>query len=284
MHIGSVTRRSTKVQVRGNVYGDYDCEAPTLSSAAPRRLRKHSPSTSAFALAEVRAAGEPAEPPPPLKRRSAPLVHKARAPDQRFRVGARCRKWGLSGLFLGTYSPLPYAAHCRRSPRTRCLRSGFAVESAIEVSLPKAAQGMPHAAGPRSPHRREPCRPPRSPTQRTEKERSQTLPCRALSHARTRPSTRYSRPGQGSARVPSEHGSWRSASSTMASGCRPALQHADHRPAHCRVPHCRRRPPACPCGSGRARLGVLHDAFQSERVQPLRRAGPSELLPACPGP
>ena len=72
--------------------------------------------------------------PPPLKRWSAPLVHMARAPDKRFRVGARCRRWGLSGLFLGTYSPLPYAAPCRRSPRTWPVRCGFATEpSGVEL-------------------------------------------------------------------------------------------------------------------------------------------------------
>jgi hypothetical protein len=76
------------------------------------RLHMHGPPTSAFALTEVRAACEPAEPPPPLKRWSARLVHRARPPDQRFRVRGEVEDWGLSGLFIGTYSslrPLPYA-------------------------------------------------------------------------------------------------------------------------------------------------------------------------------
>jgi hypothetical protein len=92
-------------------YGDSDSGAPTLSSATRRRLRIHGATTSAFALAEVRAASEPTEPPPPLKRWSARLVHRAQAPDQRFRV--RASRWtsGFSGLFIGTYSALPYEHH-----------------------------------------------------------------------------------------------------------------------------------------------------------------------------
>jgi hypothetical protein len=85
------------------------------------------------------------QPPPPLKRWSARLVHRALAPDRHFRVRASALRSRFSGLFLGTYSVLPHAAPCRAAPRTRSLRSGFALESAIEVSLRGAAQGMPDA-------------------------------------------------------------------------------------------------------------------------------------------
>jgi hypothetical protein len=106
---------------RGAVFfgGDSDRRAPTLSSATRRRLRIHGTTTSTFALTEVRAAKEPTEPPPPLKRWSERLVHRARAPGQRFRVRAGVRNCRFSGLFIGTYSPLPYAVPCRRSQRTR---------------------------------------------------------------------------------------------------------------------------------------------------------------------
>ena len=59
----------------------------------------HGTTTSTFALTEVRAACEPTEPPPPLKRWSARLVHWAQAPGQPFRVQTSVRRCRFSGLF-----------------------------------------------------------------------------------------------------------------------------------------------------------------------------------------
>jgi hypothetical protein len=61
------TRRSTKVQWPCRVSGDSELQVPILNSAAHGRLRMHGPPTSTFALAEVWAASEPTEPPPPKK-------------------------------------------------------------------------------------------------------------------------------------------------------------------------------------------------------------------------
>ena len=47
------------------------------------------------------------------------LVHRAQAPDQRFRVRAEVEDLGFSGLFIGTCSAFPYAALCRVAPRTQ---------------------------------------------------------------------------------------------------------------------------------------------------------------------
>ena len=105
----------------------------------------HGTTTSTFAFTEVRAACEPTEPPPLLKRWSASLVHRARAPDQRFRVPLRWRRWGLSGLFIGTYSAVPYAALCRVAQPVRHVRCPFAVESPVELVMHRAAEGMPLA-------------------------------------------------------------------------------------------------------------------------------------------
>ena len=127
------------------VYGDSDSGAPTLSSAAPGRLCMHGATTSTFALTEVLAAREPTEPPPPLERWSARLVHGVQPADQRFRVRASVRSRRLSGLFLGTCSPFAYAALCRLASRTLSLRCGFAVESSGEVMVRRAAQCMPYA-------------------------------------------------------------------------------------------------------------------------------------------
>ena len=41
----------------------------------------------------------------------------------------------LSGLFLGTYSALPYAALCRVVQRVRPVRFAFAVESSVEIAV-----------------------------------------------------------------------------------------------------------------------------------------------------
>ena len=84
-------------------------------------------------------------PPPPSTRWLARLVHRAQAPDQQFRVRAEIEDRGSSGLFLGTYSPLPYAAPCGWSPRTRPLTSGSAIASPVEVVLQRAALGLPYA-------------------------------------------------------------------------------------------------------------------------------------------
>jgi hypothetical protein len=87
-------------------------------------------------------------PPPPLKRWSARLVYGAWAPDQRFRVRAEVEDRGFSGLFLGTYAALPHAATCSVAPRTRPIRWRFVVESSVEVTMHRAAQGMPYAPAP----------------------------------------------------------------------------------------------------------------------------------------
>jgi len=47
------------------VHGDSKLRGPTLSRAAPGRLRMHVPATAPLALGEVRAVFEPTEPPPP---------------------------------------------------------------------------------------------------------------------------------------------------------------------------------------------------------------------------
>jgi hypothetical protein len=101
--------------------------------------------TSAFVGLVTRWSRDAPEPPPPLKRWSARLVHRAQASDQRFRVWPRCRRSGLSGLFLGTCSTLPYAALCRVAPRTQLVRWGFAAGSSVDEPLHRAALGMPHA-------------------------------------------------------------------------------------------------------------------------------------------
>jgi hypothetical protein len=51
----------------------------------------------------------------------------------------------LSGLFLGTYSALPYAALCRVAQRVRPVRCGFAVEYSVEgrcVGQPSASHAV----------------------------------------------------------------------------------------------------------------------------------------------
>jgi hypothetical protein len=86
-------------------------------------------------------------PPPPLKRWSAPLVHRAQAPDQRFRVRTSVWNCRFSGLFIGTYSAVPYAALCSVAPRTRPVRCGFVIESPVGMAAHRAARGMPYADG-----------------------------------------------------------------------------------------------------------------------------------------
>jgi hypothetical protein len=78
-------------------------------------------------------------PPPPLERWLARLVHRAQAPGQRFRVRTEVEDRGFSGLFIGTYSPVPYAALCRVARRVRPIRSAFAIEFQVDEALRRAA-------------------------------------------------------------------------------------------------------------------------------------------------
>jgi hypothetical protein len=85
-------------------------------------------------------------PPPPLSNRwLARFVHRAQAPGQRFRVWGEVEGRRFSGLFIGTYSAVPYAALCRMGQRVRPVRCAFAVESSVEIAVHRAAQGMPYA-------------------------------------------------------------------------------------------------------------------------------------------
>src|SRR5712691_3408811 len=74
-------------------------------------------------------------PPPPSKRWLARLVHRARAPDQRFRVRTSVWNCRFSGLFIGTCSTVPYAALRRVAQRVRPVRCAFAVESSVEIAV-----------------------------------------------------------------------------------------------------------------------------------------------------
>jgi len=89
-------------------------------------------------------------PPPPSKRWLARLVHRARAPDQRFRVRTSVWNCRFSGLFIGTCSTVPYAALRRVAQRVRPVRCAFAVESSVEIAVHRAGQGMPYACDMRS--------------------------------------------------------------------------------------------------------------------------------------
>jgi hypothetical protein len=120
------------------VSGDPSLGPATLSSAAPMRLHMHGATTSVFAPPEDWAAWNATVPPPPLKRWEAPLAHRAQALEQRFRVRTEGRRSGLSGLFLGTYSALPFAAPCRLMPRTRHVCSGYAAK-VLRFALPHSA-------------------------------------------------------------------------------------------------------------------------------------------------
>ena len=80
-------------------------------------------------------------PPPPLTRWSARLVFRAQAPDQPFLV--RVRSCRFSGPFIGTYSPVPYAAPSRVAPRTRPVGCAFAVESSVGAPLHGQHQACP---------------------------------------------------------------------------------------------------------------------------------------------
>ncbi len=61
------------------------------------------------------------------------------------RIGHRRLTSVFSGLFIGTYSAVPYAALCRVVPRTRHVRCGFAIESPVDMAAHGAARGMPYA-------------------------------------------------------------------------------------------------------------------------------------------
>lgn len=115
------------------------------SSAAPGRLRTNSSSSSTFAPSEVLAADEPPQPPPPLKRWLTCLVHRAQAPNQRFRVQARVQNCRFSRLLIGTCSPVPYAAPCGVARSVRPVRCGSATESSGRELLHRAALTQPCA-------------------------------------------------------------------------------------------------------------------------------------------
>ena len=134
-----------KVTQSGGITRDSAGGAPILSRRVPYAVHLRGALTGHFVGSVARRSHDGREPPPPLKRWSARLVPRAQAPDQRFRVRSMGRKCRLSGLFLGTYSPVPYAAPCRLAPRTRPVRCRFAVESLDEVKMRRAARGMPYA-------------------------------------------------------------------------------------------------------------------------------------------
>ena len=86
--------------------------------------------TSGFARSEAPGYGELAKPPPLSKRWSARLVHRAQAPDQRFRVRAEVEDRGFSGLFSRDLLNFAHAALCgraTRAARTLRIRDGSAV-------------------------------------------------------------------------------------------------------------------------------------------------------------
>jgi hypothetical protein len=83
----------------------------------------HGPPTSNFAPTEVRAAGEPTEPPPPSIRWLACLVHRAQRLARGFAFGLRSKIRVYRGLFSGPTQLLhtcpmqavaPHAAHYQR--------------------------------------------------------------------------------------------------------------------------------------------------------------------------
>ena len=74
------------------------------------------------------------------------LMHRAQAPDQRFRVWPRCRRSGLSGIVLGTYSAAAPAALCSVARHVRPLRCGFATEDCGAEALHGACPVQPYAA------------------------------------------------------------------------------------------------------------------------------------------
>jgi hypothetical protein len=83
--------------------------APRSSGRLPYAVHMHASLTSRFVESVTRGVRYGLEPPPPLKRWSARLVHRAQAPDQRLRVRASVRRCRFSGPFIGTYSAMPYA-------------------------------------------------------------------------------------------------------------------------------------------------------------------------------
>ncbi len=120
---------------------------PTLSRRPLWRCICRPMVTSIFVGFVEAGYGELMIPPPPSKRWSARLVHRAWAPDQRFRVRAEVEDRRFSGLFLGTCSTLPCAAPCGWEPRTRPLTCQFAARSGRHGRCPRAAPSVPYAEG-----------------------------------------------------------------------------------------------------------------------------------------
>jgi hypothetical protein len=77
MVLTSLRATNPKVEWHRRVSGDSELLVPTLSSAAPRRLRLHCATTSNSVLYEIRAASEPMEPPPPAKPNEKVLVRSS---------------------------------------------------------------------------------------------------------------------------------------------------------------------------------------------------------------
>src|SRR3984885_8724924 len=107
---GVQTRRS----VKGVSFSGLDAGFTTLSRRVPYAMHMHEAWTSQFVGSVTRRVRHGPEPPPLLKRWPAGLVHWAQATGQRFRVGGNGRRQGLSGLFLGAYSPPRTLPHARR--------------------------------------------------------------------------------------------------------------------------------------------------------------------------
>ena len=53
----------------------------------------------------------------------------------------------FSGLFIRTYSAVPYAALRKVAQCGRPVRCGFAIESPVDMAVQRAAQGLPYADG-----------------------------------------------------------------------------------------------------------------------------------------
>ena len=113
--------------------------AQTLIRRLPYAAHTHEALTSDFIGSVTRTVRDGLDPPPPSNRWSARLVHRAQAPGQRFRVRTSVRNCRFSGLFIGTYSAVPYAAPRRVAQRGRPVRCAFAVESSVEIVLHRAA-------------------------------------------------------------------------------------------------------------------------------------------------
>ena len=114
--------------------------AQTLIRRLPYAAHTHEALTSDFIGSVTRTVRDGLDPPPLLKRWSAPLVPRAQAPDQRFRVRASVWKMPIfSGLFIGTYSAVSYAALCRVTRHPYGHSCAFTVESSVEIAVHRAA-------------------------------------------------------------------------------------------------------------------------------------------------